>query len=88
MHIQIRSEEDKKINLRLPNSLLTSKLLLRLASGRISRSEDPETQKTRTMMMEIMPDLKQSIRKTKKKYGKFTLVEVESQDGEHVKITL
>ena len=88
MRIQIRSEEAKKINIRVPNSLLTSKLLLRLASGRISRSEDPETQKPRTMMMEIMPDLKKSIRKTKKKYGKFTLDEDESQDGEHVKITL
>ncbi len=48
MRFQIRSEEDKKINIRLPNSLLTSKFLLRLASGKISRSEDLEAQKTRT----------------------------------------
>ncbi|NLC88796.1 MAG: hypothetical protein GX681_01870 [Clostridiaceae bacterium] len=88
MRIQIRSEEAKKINIRVPNSLLTSKLLLRLVSKQSSWSDDPEDQKTRTMLLELMPVLKQSIRNTKKKYGKFTLVEVESKDGEYVKITL
>lgn len=88
MRIQIRSEEAKKINIRVPNSLLTSKLWLRLASKQTGWGSDPEDQKTRTMLMELMPVLKQSIRNTKKKYGKFTLVEVESKDGEYVKITL
>lgn len=88
MRIQIRSEEAKKINIRLPNSLLTSKFLVRVVSNHTSRSGDPVDKETRTMLMELMPVLKQSIRKMKKKYGEFTLVEVESEDGEHVKITL
>ncbi|MDD2426504.1 MAG: hypothetical protein PHR78_02190 [Eubacteriales bacterium] len=88
MRIQVISEDEKKINIRLPNSILTSRIAWRFISGKIDKNGDTDDCELSAMLRKLRPELKRNLKRVKKKNSKFTLVEVESEDGDYVKITL
>lgn len=81
MRIKVRTP-DAKFTLLLPNLLLfnrlTGSLLTKAATAHLGI--DVDARQAGRLLAEL--------RKIKKKYGRFTLVDVETADGEIVKITL
>ena len=84
MRIQVRGES-QNINLVLPTSLIFSKGIVWLANhfGRKYAAEAMDG-----IAPENLDALFAEFRRIKRKYGKWDLVEVESADGEYVKVTL
>lgn len=83
MKIQIKAQ-DTDLTLRLPTGLICSRgtawLVLRTCHG---HAECPES-----LPPQALPALFAELRRIKKKYGHWDLVEVESADGEYVCIRL
>lgn len=82
MKIIVRNQE-QNLNLTLPTNLIFSKFILKLVlknSRHISKIDQIPPQAIDALLDEL--------RRIKKRYGSWELVEVHSADGEFVKITL
>lgn len=84
MKIRIR-DGNHNFTLLLPTMLVFSKPSLRLING-VARKYAPDAMAP--IPAEGMEALWAELRRIKKKYGSWDLVEVDSADGEYVKITL
>ena len=84
MKIIVKSGEHD-IRLGIPTALIFSKGSTFLAE-KLGRKYSPESMVD--IPPEAIPALCAELRKIKKKYGTYELVEVESADGRYVKITL
>ena len=85
MHIRIKSNDNKNINLLLPTSLVLSDLTAVIAAKAINKkAETKECQISSKDLCRLMAEM----RKIKKKYGHFELVDIQSADGDIVKIVL
>lgn len=84
MKIRIR-EEGHNFTLLLPTMLVFSRFSLWLVNG-VARKSAPEAMAL--VPAEGMDALWAEMRRIKKKYGSWDLVEVNSADGEYVKVTL
>lgn len=78
MRIQITGA-DQNVDLNLPNGLLLNKITVKLAAKKVKLEPVPE---------EALNAVVEELKRIKKKYGTWELVEVHSADGEIVKITL
>lgn len=89
MKIRIRTQE-VRITILLPNFLVlnrfTASHIIRSIAERINKS--PEVNKTPDIDSEKARLFIAELRRIKRKYGRFTLVDVESSDGDAVKIIL
>lgn len=83
MKIIVKSQE-QNLNLTLPTRLIFSKFILKLGL-RIGEKYASKLEKIPPSAVDALVD---ELRKTKKKYGTWDLVEVRSADGEYIKITL
>ena len=84
MRIQIKSK-DKKLNLVLPTKLIFGRWVVYLANT-VGRKYAGEQMKS--ISPEALDALFAEFRHTKDRYGAWELVEIESSDGEIVKIIL
>ena len=84
MKIDIESREHN-LHLRFPTRLLCSKMIVRIAD-RLGRKYAAEQMKS--IPPEALEKLCAELRRTKDRYGKWDLVDVEAADGEKVKIVL
>jgi len=84
MKIRIR-EENRNFTLLLPTNLVFSQFSLWLING-VARKHAPDAMAM--VPEEGMDALWTEMRRIKKKYGSWNLMEVESSDGEYVNITL
>jgi hypothetical protein len=85
MRIKVKSDDGKKINLIFPTWFVFSDLGARIAAKVISRNAEPhEFNLSGKDLSRLMAEL----RKIKKKYGRFELVDVQSAEGDTVKIVL
>lgn len=88
IHIkQAKKENEKKhnIKLHLPTSLLNSRLIVNIFYKKIAE-KNPDF--TKEKLRNLQKTLYKSIKDYKKTHGKLVLVEVESNDGDYVLITL
>ncbi|HOD93632.1 MAG TPA: hypothetical protein PLT91_07190 [Clostridia bacterium] len=85
MRIQIKSKDEKNINLLLPTSLVLSNLTAVIAASAINKKID---KKDCEISSRDLCKLMAVMRKVKKKYGRFELVDIQSSDGDIVKIVL
>ena len=83
MRIRVRSDE-VNLNLVLPTNLLIGRTVVKLANT-IGRRCTNALEHIRPEVLEI---LCAELRRVKKKYGAWELVDVESADGDIVKIVL
>lgn len=83
MRIQVKSE-DVRLDIPLPTSMLLSPLVSRIVL-RVVRKEDKDLS---WLTPELIAGLQKSLKSWIRRNGHFTLVEVESADGEIVKIKL
>lgn len=84
MKIQIRSE-DIRLTLYLPTSLLFCRGTVWLANHLGQKHADPALD---TIPPQALEAIFAELRRIKKKYGHWDLVETESADGEYVRIQL
>lgn len=84
MKVQIR-EDGHQFSLALPTGLVCSKLVARLANS-AGRKYAPDAMEN--ISPEALEVLFAELRRIKKKYGSWLLVEVDSADGEHVSVEL
>ena len=85
MRIRIKSKDEKNINLVLPTSLVLSDLTALIAANAINKKA--ETKECKISSRDLCK-LMAAMRKIKKKYGRFELVDIQSADGDIVKIVL
>lgn len=83
MRIQVKSE-DVRLDIPLPTSMLLSPWISRIVL-RAVRKEDKDLS---WLTPELIAGLQKSLKSWIRRNGHFTLVEVESADGEIVKIKL
>jgi hypothetical protein len=93
MRIHVQAD-GHKFAIRLPNWLLTSPLGWKFVSTQIAKNVSSKSQGQSETIPPPLPssknlrELKRVLKKFKKQPGGFTLVDVETEDGERVKITL
>lgn len=83
MRIQVKSE-DVRLDIPLPTSMLLSPWVSRL----VLRAVHKEDRDLSWLTPELIAGLQKSLKSWIRRNGHFTLVEVESADGEIVKIKL
>lgn len=84
MKIQIR-EDDRNFTLLLPTGLVFGRPSLWLINS-VGRKYAPDA--LASIPQDTLEALWAEMRRIKRKYGRWDLVEVDSADGEYVKITL
>ena len=77
----IVKDKDSHLNIPIPTRLVVNGLTARVACAALRKKGVPITQKQ-------MAGLMKAWRRFRRHYPKWTLVEVESHEGEHVKIEL
>lgn len=77
----IVKDKDTNLNLPLPTGLVVNRLTARVACAALKKQGVPITQRQMARLMKQW-------RRFRRRYPKWTLVEVEGHEGEHVKIEL
>lgn len=76
-------EEEKNIRLTIPNGVIFNKLGAMIA-GRVIEENTQENTITKEQLKRLMKEIKRYV----KQFGHFDLVDIETSDGEIIKITL
>ena len=76
-------EEEKNIRLTIPNGVIYNKLGAMIA-GRVIEENTQENTITKEQLKRLMKEIKRYV----KQFGHFDLVDIETSDGEIIKITL
>lgn len=76
-------EEEKDIRLTIPNGVIFNKLGAMIA-GRVIEENTQENTITKEQLKRLMKEIKRYV----KQFGHFDLVDIETSDGEIIKITL
>ncbi len=84
MRIQIKGG-DRNFSIRIPNWLLANPVSVSIAKGAVKKYA-PE--KANLLTLKNLSPLAAEIKRIKKRYGTWTLVEVQSADGEEITITI
>lgn len=89
MRIEIRQEDSRPINIRFPSRFLTSRAGIRiLISQAVKRGGQDKRAALTGFSREQAHGLAEAFGIIRRKYGSFTLVEVEADDGTEVRITI
>lgn len=90
MKISINESEGKSFQIRIPTALLTSRIGMGLFKlfTRINRANEYKDEFPFNLPPEQLDRLRIALKEVRKKHGRMTLVEVESDDGTNVEITL
>ena len=83
IYIHEPKEEEKDINLTIPNGVIFNKLGSMIA-GRVIEENTQENTITKEQLKRLMKEIKRYV----KQFGHFDLVDIETSDGEIIKITL
>ena len=76
-------EEEKNIRLTIPNGVIFNKLGAMIA-GKVIEENTQENTITKEQLKRLMKEIKRYV----KQFGHFDLVDIETSDGEIIKITL
>ena len=76
-------EEEKDIRITIPNGVIFNKLGAMIA-GRVIEENTQENTITKEQLKRLMKEIKRYV----KQFGHFDLVDIETSDGEIIKITL
>jgi dipeptidase len=76
-------EEEKDIRLTIPNGVIFNKLGAMIA-GKVIEENTQENTITKEQLKRLMKEIKRYV----KQFGHFDLVDIETSDGEIIKITL
>ena len=76
-------EEEKDIRLTIPNGVIFNKLGA-MITGRVIEENTQENTITKEQLKRLMKEIKRYV----KQFGHFDLVDIETSDGEIIKITL
>ena len=76
-------EKEKDIRLTIPNGVIFNKLGAMIA-GRVIEENTQENTITKEQLKRLMKEIKRYV----KQFGHFDLVDIETSDGEIIKITL
>jgi hypothetical protein len=87
MKLIVESQE-RHLHFYLPNSLLTSRLTIRLISKAAKMSKAQAKPLFKQLLPKTLHKMKKALKAYKKKHGKLVLIDVVSAEGEKVKIVI
>ena len=82
MKIYIKEENQKPIQFIVPNSLFMNRIVANIGAGVVKKNNDIQ------ISSKQIYTLFQALKESKKTFGNYCLVEVESNDGELIRIEL